>query len=34
LDGPDIVTDFVYRFLLGAILSSIGIDEKVAFGSQ
>ena len=34
LDGSDIVTDFVYRFLLGAILGSISIDEKIAFGSQ
>ena len=34
LDGSDIVTDFIYRFLLSAIFDTIGINEKIAFGSQ
>lgn len=34
LDGTDIVTYFVDRFLLGAVFGSIGIDEERTFGSQ
>jgi hypothetical protein len=34
IDGMDEFTYFVYICLLGFILGSVGIDEKMAFGSQ
>ena len=33
LNGTDIVAYIVYRFLLGAVFGSIGIDEEMALGS-